>query len=128
MKFFWISLLLCAALSCSDNDNNGFFCGADNPIEGLEWLSEEIERRETSTSDDVKYCYIVQHQLVIKTVFTYEDCNPAINKAIFVLDCEGQNIGTVGVDISTDDLKNSCVIWRPENFACLLDFACIQEN
>ncbi|MGB5818369.1 MAG: hypothetical protein WBG90_02715 [Saonia sp.] len=124
-------MLFC--LSCSDDDDNNAqaqltACAVENVLEDLVWLRDEISDREQSTSEDMKYCYIVIADLEGQTVFLYEDCNPLINKVVPVFDCEGESLGFIGTDVSMDDLKDFCVIWRPADFACLIDFVCVIDN
>ncbi len=57
-------------------------CGTEDPIEDLEWLNPEIQRRKNDTSADARYCYIEQATNDGETLFIYNDCNPIVNKVV----------------------------------------------
>lgn len=115
---------MCFALvSCSGNDDDIISaCAVNNPAEDLEWLKAEIERRRENPTDDMKYCYIVQAQLNGQDVFIYEDCNPLINKAVFILNCEGIGINTQDNPTAFDQVVNKIIIWKGNNFTCQTSF------
>ncbi len=116
-----LMFILFLTITCSsDNISVLPTCGVDNPSQELDWLKSEIDRRNANPSEDMKYCYIVQATLKGQDVFIYEDCNPLIDKAIFILDCEGNSIETS--DTSFADLENRNVIWKPNDFVCALSF------
>ncbi len=117
--FFALFLLVCCS---NDDDNVRPACGVLNPVQDLAWLKSEIERRNANPSEDMKYCYIVQATLNAQDVFIYEDCNPLIDKAIFILDCEGNAIDTSDSSNSFADLESRKVIWKPRDFVCDLSF------
>lgn len=120
----YVSLLLLVlflTISCSSDDISIIpACGVDNPSQELDWLKSEIDRRNANPGEDMKYCYIVQARLNGQDVFIYEDCNPLIDKAVFILDCEGNSIETSGNSFA--DLENRSVIWKPSDFVCELSF------
>ncbi|NER17528.1 hypothetical protein [Spongiivirga citrea] len=109
--------------SCnSDDDTTALFnCGSNTTLEDLDWLSQEIERREQSDSPDMQYCFITQALLNNASVFLYHDCNPTITKVVQVLNCGGEPIGFLGLEIDQGAIKNERVIWKPEDFACAVD-------
>lgn len=118
-----LSLTVFLATSCSDNDDTIIpACGINNPKEDLEWLKTEIGRRNQNPSDDMKYCYIVQAQLNAQDVFIYQDCNPVINKAIFIMNCEGNTVDTEDNPTAFDQLTNKMIIWKRDDFACQVSF------
>ena len=130
MRSISIVVITCFfVFSCTDSDDNiKLVCGVGNPVKDLVWLKKEIENREQSTSDDIRYCYIVQAELEGRTVFLYEDCNPAINKVIPVYNCQGTLLGVIRDEIQMNSLSNFCVIWRPDDFSCLINFVCVRDN
>ena len=75
-----------------------------------------------SNSPDMIYCYVVQGVYKNRTAFRFEDCNPVIDKAIFSLNCDGNSIDLDDGGITSADLKNPTVIWKPEDFACQITF------
>lgn len=75
-----------------------------------------------SSSPDMVYCYVVQGKYKNRTVFRFEDCNPVIDKAVFTLNCDGNSIESTEESFSTQDIKNLTIIWKPENFACSVEF------
>jgi len=95
-------------------------CGVENPLEQLTWLKAEVERRAENQNAEMKYCYIVQGKLEGNTVFIYEDCNPLVDKAIFILNCEGNSLDADGFATS-NIVENKKIIWRTDNFACTTD-------
>ena len=59
--FFWIVVGAFSVSGCAGNDDdNTIVCGVEKPTQELSWLKEEIEQREQSNSEDIKYCYITQ--------------------------------------------------------------------
>ncbi|MFS4466460.1 hypothetical protein [Maribacter sp. 2210JD10-5] len=116
-----VMLLLLFAGSCNKYDLPK--CEFDDATQDLIWLKDIIEEREANPTDDMMYCYIVQGKLNKRPVFVLGDCNPLVNKVIFVLDCEGNAIEEDGRKIGANevDIKNQKIIWQPENFACDLD-------
>ncbi len=125
MKNFALLLFfICFLSGCKDNDDIIIIpaCGVVNPLQGLEWLKTEINRRNQNLSEDMKYCYIVQAEYNGETVFAYADCNPLVNKAIPVLNCEGVSPNTQSNPIPFDDLQNKRIIWKGNNFVCEVSF------
>lgn len=126
MKYHLIFIVLFVfLLSCSDNDDKLSVtpaCGVDNPAEELAWLKSEIDNRNQSTRESMKYCYIIQAEYEGETVFVYEDCNPLVDKAIFILNCQGVVVNTGDNPIGLDNLKNKTIIWKGNNFVCTVDF------
>lgn len=111
-----------------NNDDSGFVqlpleaCGVENPLEDLEWLRTEVERRKNDSSEDARYCYISLFEQNSITYFLYEDCNPLVDKIILVYNCEGENVGFVGDD--TFDFQifaERTVIFYPKNTLCDFD-------
>jgi len=109
---------------CSKDDYDLPKCKFDNAAQDLVWLKAIIDDREASPTEDMKYCYIEQAKLNRKTVFIFMDCNPLVNKAIFVIDCEGNPIlkddGSRELTAPEVTLKKRKIIWRPKDFACNL--------
>lgn len=123
MKYSWLLVLVFCAYSCSDSDDTIIpACNINNPIEDLQWLKAEVDRRNNNPTEDMKYCYIVQGTLNGEDTFVYGDCNPLVDKAIFFLNCEGNAINTQDNPIGFDDLQNKVIIWKPRNFACKTSF------
>jgi len=119
IAFFIIVTLF---FSCSDNDDTvEAACGVDNPIEELPWLKAEIASRESKTTDISKYFYIAQATYNSQTVYVYEDCCPVCNTAVLVYNCKGELLGQVHAEITRKSLKNSKIIYKPDNFACETD-------
>lgn len=117
------ALIFCCLISCNDTDDTVMAgCGFDNPRQELPWLKARIDSMARSTSPDMVYCYVVQGTYENRTVFRFEDCNPVIDKAIFTLNCDGNQIYSDQGFTSRQDIKNLKIIWKPENFACPIDF------
>lgn len=116
------ALLLFALFSCSDTDDTVMAgCGFNNPRQELPWLKERIDSMAQSTSPDMVYCYVVQGTYENRTVFRFEDCNPVIDKAVFTLNCDGNQVDSDQGFVSRQDIKNLTIIWKPRNFACQVD-------
>ena len=117
----YISFLVLTSFffSCTDNDDKVIpACSVNNPAQDLEWLKTEIDRRNTNPNEEMKYCYIVQAQLNGEDVFIYEDCNPLVDKAFFILNCEGNTINTQDNPTAFDQIENKIIIWKRNDFAC----------
>ena len=112
-------VIMLLVFSCSANDDKfEATCAVGNPIEKLPWLKAEIEIRESNTTDIAEYFYIAQANYRAQTVFVFEDCCPICNTAILVYNCEGEVLGQVHADIARDQIMNSKIIYRPDDFAC----------
>jgi len=111
-------------ISCSNDDNLPIIsaCDVANPIEDLEWLKAEVEKRRNDTSSDAIYCYIEQAVTNEQTIFIYNDCNPLINKVIPVYSCLGEAIGLLGDEnFDSGSISSRTVIYKPSDFACELN-------
>lgn len=117
-----IMMVLFFIISCSNDDDIIPACGVNNPLEDLAWLKAEIDLRNENPTEDMKYCYIVQAKLNNQDVFIYEDCNPLVDKAFFILNCEGNTINTQDNPNAFDQLKNKIIIWKRNDFACQISF------
>ncbi len=112
--------------ACSNDDDQGGFinviagCGVSNAAQDLDWLREEINRREDSTAEEMKYCYIISADLNGETIFIYEDCNPLVDKAFPILNCEGTIINPIEATepFPYADIANRQLLWTPSNFEC----------
>jgi len=122
-------ILFCVLLlhSCNNDDNADTLtlaiaaCGVQNPIEELPWLKAEVTRRANNPTPEMKYCYIIQGTLNAKTVFIYEDCNPLVDKAFPIFNCEGIELAETDF-IDGNIIENKVIIWRTRNFVCTTDF------
>lgn len=124
LPFFLLALFL---FSCSDDDDSFSppviaGCGVANVAEDLVWLRQAINERENTTEEERKYCYVYTAQLGEQRVFVLEDCNPFIDKATPLLDCEGTLLNTANNPINFDQLANRVLLWKPDNFACTINF------
>jgi len=118
-KILLILPILCLFYSCNKYDIPK--CDFGDPAEDLLWLKAIIDEREANPTEDMVYCYIVQGKLKRKTVFVFMDCNPSIDKATFVVNCEGDTVkdkNGSNLEVSEVNLKDEKVIWQPEDFAC----------
>lgn len=123
-RYLSFALIFILFVGCN-NDDNDFVqlaieaCGVENPLEDLEWLRAEVERRKNDASEDARYCYISQFEQNETTYFLYEDCNPLVDKVISVYNCEGENVGFIGDDnFPFQNLIEVTVIFRPKNTLC----------
>ncbi|MFS4492992.1 hypothetical protein [Maribacter sp. 2308TA10-17] len=118
-KTLLLLFVFCLINSCSKYDIPK--CDFDDATQDLLWLKDIISEREANPTEYMRYCYISQAKLKRKTVFILGDCNPAINKIIFVLDCEGnplQDKDGRNIGVSEVNLKDQKNIWQPDDFAC----------
>ena len=124
MKRFLLLPILFCLVSCGDDDNSMLLgaCGVENPIEDLDFLRLEVERRNDDTSEDAVFCFIEQAEIDGQTIFLYNDCNPRINKAVPIFDCSGASIGNLGDEnFDSDAITNRTIIFSPPDFACQFD-------
>jgi hypothetical protein len=111
------------AFSCEKEENCMPFgsntCAVNNPIEELEWLKAEIERREQNTSDIDKYFYIQQAEYNRQTIFIFNNCCPMCNTMVPAYNCKGKLLFYLGdKPEESKKIKNTKVIWKPQNYAC----------
>lgn len=106
--------------SCNTNDNDISEISLERPL----WLETEIKSREQDTSEDINYCYILEGEYENETVFIFGDCNPVLNKITPVYNYQGDSIGFLEVDFLSDTITNNCLIWKPDEFSCLILFGC----
>jgi len=114
-KAFLIILLVVFFISCEENDGPTS-CGVGDPVKDLPWLSQGI--KEIETSGLLEYSYLVQATYKGETVFFFGSCCPFCKFAIIILDCQGKALSS---SISSSDLVDSKVIWKPANSVCTLD-------
>jgi len=120
--FLGLSLMGCDLNNDDNNIQSLISCGVDNVLIELDWLRQEVERRELSTSSDIRFCFITQAILNGDTVFIYQDCNPIINKTIPIFNCEGINLNTPDNPINFNALRNQHIIWQLDDFECIVVF------
>lgn len=121
-KSWFLATTILLILSCSDTDDSLkaiAACGFDNALEELPWLKAEIKKREQSDSEEMRFCYIEQIEINGLTLFVLGDCNPAIDKHIPLINCEGSSDYVLP---NGDSLVTSRqIIWKPKNFVCKFD-------
>jgi len=120
MKKVYIILLI-SVLFSSCNKFDIPKCSFNDATQELPWLKEIIDERNANPTENMKYCYITQGKFKRKTVFIFYDCNPAINKIAFLIDCEGETISDKDgkpIDAANSKIKNQKIIWQPADFAC----------
>jgi len=120
-KFLIFTLVIANIISCSNNDDLPVIaaCGVNNPVQELDWLKAEIERRKRNTTEDSQYCYIVQAMANEQTIFLYKDCNPLVNKIIPIKDCSGASAGFLGDEnYPVERITMEEIIYRPADFNC----------
>jgi len=120
-NIYRILVVFLIALSCDSDDDNQFknSCAVDNPVEDLEWLKAEIERRNQNINDDSKYCYISHFIYNNQSIFIYGDCDPRVDKIILVYNCSGESIGFIGDgNFPMETLTEGNIIWKTNNFVC----------
>jgi len=117
-KYFIIVLLF--TISCDNEVDILIYnsCDAERPIEQLDWLREKAQEMNEYDDDIKQYFYISQASYQDQTVFIFGNCCPFCNTVIPVMNCEGENIGTLGFDIEYEDISDENTILKPENFSC----------
>jgi len=109
-------ILLCVLfLSCRENDGPTT-CAVADPVNNLPWIQQGIKELENSSL--IEYSYLVQATYKGETVFFFGSCCPFCKFALVILDCQGKSISG---SISTADLSDQKVIWKPANSVCNLD-------
>lgn len=111
-------LLLCVLFlffSCQESENPNP-CGVVNPVREVDWIKDAIKENEAGGL--AVYSYLVQAEYKGQPVFYFGSCCPFCKFAIVVLDCQGNKLSS---SISSSDLVNSKVIWKPANSICNLD-------
>lgn len=101
--------------SCQESENPKP-CGVGNPVEDVDWIKDAIKENEAGGL--AVYSYLVQADYNGKTVFYFGSCCPFCKFANVILDCQGEMLSG---SISTSELTNQKVIWKPANSACNLD-------
>lgn len=114
-KVLLLLLLSVLFLSCRENDGPTS-CAVADPVNDLAWIKQGI--KELENSNLIEYSYLVQATYKGKTVFFFGSCCPFCKFAIVILDCQGDKLSE---SISSSDLTNQKVIWKPANSVCNLD-------
>ena len=107
-----ILLTLFVVISCDNEESECDNCNCSNPAEKLSWLK-------TITSELSEYEYIMSADYKGETVFYNLSCDPTVDYASVVYDCEGENIGYL-FDIR-DELSDENLIWEHEESKCEFD-------
>lgn len=112
-------LLIALSFSCQEETTPSTTCLIENPVQELDWMKVIIKELESSFLTE--YMYISQARYGPSKVFLVQNCCPFCSTVTPVYNCEGVLLGILGsgengIDPST--IKNSKVIWKPENFSC----------
>lgn len=114
----WLLLLVLplfgTVLSCEEPDGPKV-CGVEDPVKDLSWIKVDI--KEIENSGLLQYAYLVQANYKGKVVFFMGYCCPFCKFAIVIRDCQGEILSNV----SSDQLTDQKVVWRPTNSVCDLD-------
>ena len=113
--FTVVAIPFSVALVSCEKDDNGNNCNVSDPAEDLEWLKQEIDNIKQD-----EYAYYVMAKYKGQTVFYNGNCNPTINYASIVKNCDGDSLGYTN-DLY-DRLTELSVLWKHENSKCDLDF------
>ncbi len=120
-KMKWTNLYLLfiifVAIGCNEPEDS---CFADDPLNQLDWLNEEIEDLK-SNEELSQFQYVSKAEYEGGTVFLFGNCCPYCNTATPVKNCFGQQIGFIGSQESAIDiskLENIETVWKPEDSAC----------
>jgi len=110
-----LSFLFCIVLfSCKDKDEPVTVCGVKDPANDLAWLKAVIDDLEKSSVR--QYFYVSRAEYNHTVVFTVGNCCPMCNTYTPVYKCDGTQMQNP--DYS--QIKNSVVIWKPDDFLCVL--------
>ncbi len=109
--FAFLFFLSISIISCEKDYNNT--CNVLNPAEEISWLKEAID----NVKED-EYSYYVMADYNGETVFYYVNCNPVVNYASFILNCNGDNLGHT--NNLQDELTNMTILWKHEASKCNL--------
>jgi hypothetical protein len=114
----WLFLLVIPVLglawSCQEPDGP-VTCGVEDPVKNLAWIKAEI--KEIEASGLLEYSYLIQANYKGNTVFFMGSCCPFCKFALIIKDCQGN----VLTNVSSDQLMDQKVIWKPGNSVCNLD-------
>lgn len=111
-KVVLVIILSVLFLSCRENDGPTT-CAVADPVNDLAWVQQGI--KELENSNLIEYSYLVQATYKGETVFFFGSCCPFCKFAIIILDCQGKALSG---SISSSDLVDSKVIWKPANSVC----------
>jgi len=93
-------------------------CGTDNALVDLPWLAELVEEQLNSEIGK-KYSYISKGIYQGQTIFSVQNCCPFCNSIYFAYDCNGNNLGFLGLGgIENDEITNWEVIWKSTENVC----------
>lgn len=114
----WTFILVLSVLglfnSCTETEGPDS-CGVGDPAKDLAWAKEWIQEMESAGLQ--QYSYLVQASFKGKPVFFMNLCCPFCKFALIVKDCQGNVVN----DISSDQLSDQKIIWKPDNLVCKLD-------
>ena len=115
-KLYLLSFLF--LLGCNESEITS--CESDNPINDLEWLSDDIEGLKTD-QESLKFQIISRAVFEGNTVFLFGNCCPSCNTVTSVKNCLGEQFGIIGNQdggIPYDALKEIETVWKSEDSAC----------
>lgn len=121
MKKAILVLSFLSLIGCGDDDNDFTIiaaCEVNNPIEELPWLKNQVDDIENNEGDIAKYFFIEIADYNSQTVFISNNCCPVCNTVVPVFDCEGRSLGLLGSDILPNELSNTRIIFKREDFSC----------
>jgi len=121
MKKAIIASIFLSFISC-ENDNLDLpiiaACDVNNPIDELSWLKKQVSEIENNEGEIAKYFFIEIANYKNETVFIANNCCPICNTVVPIFDCEGQSLGLLGSDILLNELSNTRIIFKGEDFSC----------
>ena len=124
MKNYFLIVIIFSLLVLSCKEEDVVVCYETNPLEELEWLKTEIENLNQADSATAKYFYVSQAEYKDSTIFIIANCCPFCYTIMYAYNCSGEIVGTLGYgedDIDFSILENANVIWRHDDFGCLVD-------
>lgn len=109
--------LITSIIACDkkeETNNADLVCNVSNPIQELNWLSEKINANQHD-----EYYFVVKALYNGETVFYSGNCNPAINYASILQNCEGERLGLTNE--FQNELTEKVILWKHENSQCNFD-------
>lgn len=120
-KIFILIFILTLSQSCSNDDEDVpviSACDVNNPIEDLPWLKAQVNQIIENNSDVSKYFYMEITEYEGGTIFIANNCCPICGTIVPVYNCEGASLGLLNDVIKSDEIKNSKIIFKRNDFTC----------
>lgn len=121
MKKIILLICFCLTVCCNSDDTDSPIipaCGTNNPIEDLPWLKTLANQLQEDQNDLAEFFFIEIAEFNGETIFLYANCCAVCNTVVPIYNCEGESIGFLNGEITSEQIQNRQIIFKRDDFSC----------